>query len=51
MKERIKALEGMLLEVLEIAARNEGGEYFTRAQDVLFDTQPVLKLVKGAPSV
>lgn len=51
MKRRIKALESMLLEVLEIAARNEGGEYFTRAQDVLFDTQPVLAVVKDAPGV
>lgn len=51
MKRRIKALEAMLLEVLEIAARNEGGEYFTRAQDVLFDTSPRLAVVKDAPGV
>jgi hypothetical protein len=37
MKERIKALECMLLEVLEIAARNEDGEYVERAQDLLFN--------------
>ena len=51
MKERIKALEGMLLEVLEVAVRNEEGDYIRRAQDVLFDIQPTLKLVKGASSV
>jgi len=37
MKGRIKALESMLLEVLEIAARNEDGEYVERAQDLLFN--------------
>jgi bacterioferritin-associated ferredoxin len=51
MKRRIKALECMLLEVLEIAVQHEEGDYVRRAQDVLFDTQPSLKLVKGAPSV
>lgn len=51
MRERIKALEGMLLEVLEVAVRNEGGDYFTRAQDLLFDTSPHLAVVKDAPGV
>lgn len=51
MKRRIKALESMLLEVLEIAVQHEEGDYVRRAQDVLFDIQPTLKLVKGAPSV
>jgi hypothetical protein len=51
MKERIKALEGMLLEVLEVAARNEVGDYFTRAQDLLFDTSPRLAVVKGRSGV
>ena len=37
MKGRIKALEGMLLEVLEIAKAHEDGEYIERAQDLLFD--------------
>jgi hypothetical protein len=51
MRERIKALEGMLLEVLEVAVRNEGGDYIRRAQDVLFDTSPRLAVVKDAPGV
>ena len=51
MKRRIKALEGMLLEVLEVAVRNEGGDYIRRAQDVLFDTSPRLAVVKDAPGV
>ena len=51
LRARIKALEVMLLEVLEIAVQHEEGDYVRRAQDVLFDTQPTLKLVKGAPSV
>ena len=51
MKRRIKALEGMLLEVLEVAVRNEEGDYFTRAQDLLFDTSPHLAVVKDAPGV
>ena len=37
LKARVKALESMLLEVLEIAARNENGEYIERAKDLLFD--------------
>ena len=37
LKARIRALESMLLEVLEIAARNEQGEYVERAKDLLFD--------------
>ena len=37
LKARIRALEGMLLEVLEVAARNEDGEYVERAKDLLFD--------------
>ena len=51
MKRRIKALEGMLLEVLEVAVRNEEGDYIRRAQDVLFDTSPHLAVVKDAPGV
>ena len=51
LRARIKALEGMLLEVLEVAARNEGGDYFTRAQDLLFDTSPRLAVVKGRSGV
>lgn len=51
MRERIKALESMLLEVLEVAVRNEEGDYFTRAQDLLFDTSPHLAVVKDAPGV
>jgi len=51
MKKRIKALEAMLLEVLEVAVRNEGGDYITRAQDVLFDTSPRFAVVKDAPGV
>ena len=51
MKRRIKALEGMLLEVLEVAVRNEEGDYFTRAQDLLFDISPHLAVVKDAPGV
>jgi len=36
LKRRIKALEGMLLEVLEVAKAHEDGEYIERAQDLLF---------------
>lgn len=37
LKARVRNLEGMLLEVLEIASSHEDGEYIERAQDLLFD--------------
>lgn len=48
---RVRALEVMLLEVMEIAARHEQGEYIERARDLLFETATLLDVVKTASRV
>ena len=51
LKTRIRSLEGMLLELLEIVVEYEEGAVIKRAQDLLFDAHPRLTLVKDADSV
>lgn len=51
LRARIWKLERSLLEVMEVAVQHEEGEYIKRAQDLLFNAEPHLKLVKDADSV